>query len=210
MEIYAFAWVSPTVTPFRHSRTAKTSVRAKTTVVGTTTRDAQRSRVSPTPPEPSPSPWWTSFLTPLMATTPILSGLARGLGLLVLAGEGGWSCRHVLLLCMLASWLTSSAVSSLPDLFLKRSISRRNNTNTTISTVPDRARNPNSTRSTGNTTSSPPPTKTNTQGTNRRGSLYSLYQTTTSQIHSSYSTPSWRRCLAKDIALGLSISSSSA
>ncbi|GAB1321003.1 hypothetical protein MFIFM68171_11213 [Madurella fahalii] len=53
-----------------------------------------------------------AFYEFLVATCPILAGLAGGLGILFLAGEGGWSCRHVLLLSMLSSWLLSTALSS--------------------------------------------------------------------------------------------------
>ncbi|KAK0617679.1 hypothetical protein B0T14DRAFT_605696 [Immersiella caudata] len=155
--------------------TSKTMAAVRITPISTT---------SPVTPQRTPSPKpsrWKPLLTPLIATTPIISGLTGGLGILVLAGEGGWSCRHVLLLCMLASWLLSSALSSLPYLFLKWSLSRRGNETVT-------------------------PAVTN--GKPRRGSLHSLYQVTTSHI--STRTSNWRKhhwhlCLAKDIILGVSI-----
>ena len=49
----------------------------------------------------------------LAATCPVLAGLAGGLGLLFLAGEAGWSCRHIMILSILGTWLLSVALSSL-------------------------------------------------------------------------------------------------
>ena len=60
--------------------------------------------------------WWKKHRIAcyqfLAATCPILAGLGGGLGILFLAGEGGWSCRHVLLLSMLGIWLLSAALST--------------------------------------------------------------------------------------------------
>lgn len=59
--------------------------------------------------------WWRRRVAVcqfLVSICPILAGLAGGLGILHLAGEGGWSCRHILLSSMLGIWLLSSAFSS--------------------------------------------------------------------------------------------------
>jgi len=53
------------------------------------------------------------FLPALLATFSVLAGLIAGTGLLLLAGEGGFSCRHILFLAMLAAWLLSALLTSL-------------------------------------------------------------------------------------------------
>ena len=59
--------------------------------------------------------WWRRRMAIsqfLISICPILAGLGGGVGILHLAGEGGWSCRHLLLFSMLGIWLLSSAFSS--------------------------------------------------------------------------------------------------
>lgn len=48
-----------------------------------------------------------------LASLPVLAGLVAGLWLLMLAGEAGFSCRHVLLLSILGAWLLSALLTSL-------------------------------------------------------------------------------------------------
>ncbi|KAK1829770.1 hypothetical protein QBC39DRAFT_412761 [Podospora conica] len=52
---------------------------------------------------------WEAFL----ASLPVWSGVAAGLGILSLAGEGGFSCRHVLLLSILGAWMASVVSTTL-------------------------------------------------------------------------------------------------
>ena len=49
---------------------------------------------------------------------PVFAGVAAGLGLLNLAGEGGFSCRHVLLFSIFGAWVVSAGLTSLSYLGL--------------------------------------------------------------------------------------------
>ncbi|KAK0747060.1 hypothetical protein B0T18DRAFT_447420 [Schizothecium vesticola] len=51
---------------------------------------------------------WEAFL----ASLPVCGGVVAGLGILFLAGEGGFSCRHVLLLSILGAWIASAVLTS--------------------------------------------------------------------------------------------------
>jgi hypothetical protein len=51
---------------------------------------------------------WEAFL----ASLPVCAGVLAGLGILFLAGEGGFSCRHVLLLSILGAWMASAVLTS--------------------------------------------------------------------------------------------------
>lgn len=60
--------------------------------------------------------WWEAFL----ASLPVLGGVAAGFGILFLAGEGGYSCRHVLLLSILGAWTASSVLTSFSYKYMLR------------------------------------------------------------------------------------------
>ena len=51
---------------------------------------------------------WEAFL----ASLPVCAGIVAGLGILFLTGEGGFSCRHVLLLSILGAWMASAVLTS--------------------------------------------------------------------------------------------------
>ncbi|KAK4208994.1 hypothetical protein QBC37DRAFT_486420 [Rhypophila decipiens] len=62
-------------------------------------------------------PFLTDHRTPifhlLLATLPVLIGVLSGGGLLFLAAEAGWSCRHILFVVLLTAWLASLSLSAL-------------------------------------------------------------------------------------------------
>lgn len=60
--------------------------------------------------------WWEAFL----ALLPVLGGVAAGFGILFLAGEGGYSCRHVLLLSILGAWTASAVLTSFSYKYMLR------------------------------------------------------------------------------------------
>lgn len=60
--------------------------------------------------------WWEAFL----ASLPVLGGVAAGFGILFLAGEGGYSCRHVLLLSILGAWTASAVLTSFSYKYMLR------------------------------------------------------------------------------------------
>ena len=62
--------------------------------------------------DPRPGHHRVSLSPFLVAVCPILAAFCGGLSIMTLAGEGGWSCRHVLLLSMLGTWLLSALLSS--------------------------------------------------------------------------------------------------
>lgn len=60
--------------------------------------------------------WCEAFL----ASLPVLGGVAAGFGILFLAGEGGYSCRHVLLLSILGAWTASAVLTSFSYKYMLR------------------------------------------------------------------------------------------
>lgn len=59
---------------------------------------------------------WEAFL----ASLPVYGGVVPGLGILFLAGEGGFSCRHVLLLSILGAWTASAVLTSFSYKYMLR------------------------------------------------------------------------------------------